>query len=160
MAAVQGRLAGYIPELFYDPAGTAFGNTTPTEAEVVAVAAAANSVLDVTSMDAIDSSRNIIDLPLYNQDRAGQLPGQINGSSFVFSVVLNLDNATHTALRDDDGVSPYPFVLKYEQTTDNITYVAFDGYVGGYSVTQPIDGALTMEITVPIAADVHWVDAA
>ena len=158
MAAVNGRFASYNIDVHWDPDGTLWGATAPTEAAIDSFITANAKLVDVTSLDALDSSRNIIDLPLYGQDRAGQLPGQINGSSLVFEVVFNANNATHVALRDDDGTTEQPFLLVYNQGTDNMTYAAFDGYTGGYSMSQPVDGAWTMEITVPISNTIHWVD--
>ena len=155
MAAVTGRAAGYIAELWY----SATVLTTRTEAGIdTLIGTAANQVIDVSSMGAIQSQRQIIDIPVYGNDTAGKLPGQADPGTFDFTVTLNLNNTVHTSLRDDNGRTRHSFVIVFDQATAAQTYAIIDGYVASANVNQAIDGAITMDVSIARDGSATWVD--
>ena len=155
MASVQGRAAGFIATLFY----SATVDATKNISSMATTAASGNEVLDVADIGALNKTRTIIDIPVYGDDVKGKLPGQVDPGSFDFNVTLNLDDAIHTALRDDDGLTIHTFVIKFTQGA-NITYAAFDGYIADATVNQPIDDRIQMDVSVARAGAVTWLDAA
>ena len=157
MAAVQGRAAGFIANLYYSATLLA---TPRTEAVIEAVTIAGNQVIDVSAMGALQNQRTIIDIPVYGADVAGKLPGQADPGTFDFTITLNLNNATHVALRDDPGRIEHSFVIEYEQSATDSTYAAFDGFIANATVNQAIDGAITMDVSVARSGAVTWVDNA
>ena len=155
MASVQGRAAGFIATLFYSSAVDATKDIT----SMATTAASGNEVLDVADIGSLNKTRTIIDVPVYGDDVKGKLPGQVDPGTFDFNVTLNLDDAIHTALRDDNGLTIHTFVIKFTQGA-NITYAAFDGYIADATVNQPIDDRIQMDVSVARAGAVTWLDAA
>jgi hypothetical protein len=121
-------------------------------------AAAANEVLDVADIGSLNKTRTVIDIPVYGDDVKGKLPGQADPGSFDFNITLNLDDAIHTALRDDDGLTIHTFVVKFTQGA-NITWAAFDGYVADATVSAPIDDRVQMDISIARSGGLTWLDA-
>jgi hypothetical protein len=154
MASVTGRAAGFIATLYYSAAVDADKDI----ASMATTAAIANEVLDVADIGSLNKTRTIIDIPVYGDDVKGKLPGQVDPGSFDFNVTLNLDDAIHTALRDDDGLTIHTFVIKFTQGA-NITYAAFDGYIADATVSQPIDDRIQMDVSVARAGAITWLDA-
>lgn len=155
MASVQGRAAGFIATLFY----SATVDATKDITSMATTAASGNEVLDVADIGSLNKTRTIIDVPVYGDDVKGKLPGQVDPGTFDFNVTLNLDDAIHTALRDDNGLTIHTFVIKFTQGA-NITYAAFDGYIADATVNQPIDDRIQMDVSVARAGAVTWLDAA
>jgi hypothetical protein len=155
MASVTGRAAGFIATLYY----SATVDTGKTILSMATTAASGNEVLDVADIGSLNKTRTVIDIPVYGDDVKGKLPGQADPGSFDFNVTLNLDDAIHTALRDDDGLTIHTFVIKFTQGA-NITYAVFDGYVGDATVSQPIDDRIQMDVSVARAGAITWLDAA
>jgi hypothetical protein len=155
MASVTGRAAGFIATLYYSAAV----DDVKDIASMATTAAIANEVLDVADIGSLNKTRTIIDIPVYGDDVKGKLPGQVDPGSFDFNVTLNLDDAIHTALRDDDGLTIHTFVIKFTQGA-NITYAAFDGYIADATVSQPIDDRIQMDVSVARAGAITWLDAA
>jgi len=155
MASVTGRAAGFIATLYYSAAVDATKDIT----SMATTAASGNEVLDVADIGSLNKTRTIIDIPVYGDDVKGKLPGQVDPGSFDFNVTLNLDDAIHTALRDDDGLTIHSFVIKFTQGA-NITYAVFDGYVADATVSQPIDDRIQMDVSVARAGAITWLDAA
>jgi len=154
MTAVTGRAAGFIAKLYFSTSVDATKDLT----SMATTAADANEVLDVADIGSLNKTRTIIDIPVYGDDVKGKLPGQVDPGSFDFNVTLNLNNAIHTALRDDDGLTIHTFVVKFTQGS-NITYAAFDGYVADATVSQPIDDRIQMDVSVARAGAITWLDA-
>lgn len=155
MAAVNGRAAGFIAELWYSSSVL----SSPTEAMVdTLIGTAANEIIDVSSMGALLSQRQIIDIPVYGEDTAGKLPGQADPGTFDFTVTLNLNNTMHTTLRDDDGRTEHSFVVVFRQTATAQTYAVFNGFVANADVNQAIDGAITMDVSIARSGSVTWID--
>lgn len=154
MAAVLGRAAGFIAELYYVPTVIADKSETNLEAAVIS----ANRVIDVASMGTLDRQRNIISVPVYGEDVAGSLAGQADPGTFDFNVTMNFDNSVHTAIRDDDGRTQHTFIIRFFQTADDYTLAAFDGFLANASVGQPIDDRIQMDCSVARSGAVTWVD--
>ena len=154
MAAVVGRAAGFIAELYYVPAVI----TDKSESNLEAAAIAANRVIDVASMGTLDRQRNIISVPVYGEDVAGSLAGQADPGTFDFNVTMNFDDSVHTALRDDDGRNQHTFIIRFFQNSNDYTLAAFDGFVANASVGQPIDDRIQMDCSVARSGAVTWVD--
>lgn len=154
MAAVQGRAAGFIAELYFSDSVI----TTKDESNTEAAAISANEVIDVASMGALESVRQIIDVPIYGESTAGKLPGQADPGTFDFNVTLNLNNSVHTDIRDDDGTSQHTFIVAFAQSTTNTTYAVFDGYIANASVGQPIDDRIQMDVSIARSGSVTWID--
>lgn len=155
MASVQGRAAGFIATLYY----SATVDATKDITSMATTAASGNEVLDVADIGSLNKTRTIIDIPVYGDDVKGKLPGQVDPGSFDFNVTLNLDDAIHTALRDDDGLTIHTLVIKFTQGA-NITYAAFDGYIADATVSQPIDDRIQMDVSIARAGAITWLDAA
>lgn len=155
MPGISGRAAGFIATLYYVDTPIATKNITT----VAAAAIEANQVIDTSDMGALTKERNVIDIPVYGQDVAGSLPGQASPGTFDFSVTMNMDDATHTAIRDDAGIQLHTYIIKFTQGA-NATYAVFDGYVATASVGLPIDGAVAMEVSIARDGGVTWLDAA
>ena len=155
MASVSGRAAGFIATLYY----VAAVDTAKTSITLGTGTAGANEVIDVADMGSLNASRSIIDIPVYGDDVSGKLPGQIDPGTFDFNVTLNLDDSIHTGLRDDDGLTAHTFIIKFTQGA-NITYAAFDGYVGDASVSAPVDDRVQMDVSIARSGGITWVDAA
>ena len=155
MASVTGRAAGFIATLYYSATVDAVKDVV----SMATTAAPANEVLDVADIGSLNKTRTIIDIPVYGDDVKGKLPGQVDPGSFDFNVTLNLDDAIHTALRDDDGLTEHTFVIKFTQGA-NITYAAFDGYIADATVSQPIDDRIQMDTSVARSGGITWIDAA
>ena len=155
MASVTGRAAGFIATLYY--ADTV--DTAKDESSMATTAASANEVLDVADIGSLNKTRTVIDIPVYGDDVKGKLPGQADPGSFDFNITLNLDNTIHTDLRDDDGITPHTFVVKFTQGS-SITWAAFDGYVADATVNQPIDDRLSMDVSIARSGAITWIDAA
>jgi hypothetical protein len=155
MASVTGRAAGFIATLYY----SATVDDVKDIASMATTAASGNEVLDVADIGSLNKTRTIIDIPVYGDDVKGKLPGQVDPGSFDFNVTLNLDDAIHTAIRDDDGLTIHTFVIKFTQGA-NITYAAFDGYIADATVSQPIDDRIQMDASVARAGAITWLDAA
>jgi hypothetical protein len=155
MASVQGRAAGFIATLYM----VTDVITTKESAAVTAAAIAGNKVIDVADMGTLSKARNIIDIPVYGDDVASKLPGQADPGTFDFNVTLNLNDATHIALRDDDGKAPHSFIIKFTQGT-NITYAVFDGYIATADVGLPIDDRIQMDVSIARSGGLTFVDAA
>ena len=155
MASVTGRAAGFIATLYY----SATVDATKDIASMATTAASGNEVLDVADIGSLNKTRTIIDIPVYGDDVKGKLPGQVDPGSFDFNVTLNLDDAIHTAMRDDDGLTLHTFIIKFAQGA-NITYAAFDGYIADATVSQPIDDRIQMDVSVARAGAITWLDAA
>ena len=153
MPAVVGRAAGFIGELSHS--ATAPAATTAVGLETF-FSTAANSVIDVSDMGSLDREREVIDVPVYGADTAGKLAGQADPGTFDFEVTMNFDNAKHVALRDDSGRTVQHFVLRYGQSSTNRTYAYFTGFIANASMGQPIDGRITMSVSVARAGDVTW----
>ena len=154
MAAVQGRAAGYIARLWYSSAVIA---KTETAIETL-LSTATNQVVDVSAMGGLTKEREIIEIPVYGSDTGGALPGQAPAGTFDFTVTLSLNNTLHTGFRDDAGTTQRTFVVEFEQTSTNTTYAAFDGYIANATVNQPIDGAITMDVSIARSGAITWVD--
>lgn len=155
MPGISGRAAGFIATLYYVDTAIATKDITT----VGAAAITANQVIDTSDMGSLTKERNIIDIPVYGQDVAGSLPGQAPAGTFDFSVTLNMNDATHLAIRDDEGIQLHSFIIKFTQGP-NATYAVFDGYIATASVGLPIDGAIMMEVSIARDGGVTWVDAA
>lgn len=155
MAAVTGRAAGFIATLYYSAAVDA----TKTVLTMATTAATANEVLDVADIGSLNKTRTVIDIPVYGDDVKGKLPGQADPGSFDFNITLNLDNAIHTGLRDDDGLTAHTFVIKFTQGAA-VTWAAFDGYVADATVNSPIDDRIQMDVSVARSGAITWLDAA
>ena len=156
MAAVTGRAAGFIAKLYYVSAVIA----TKSEANLETAIVDANHVDDVSSMGALSKVRNIIDIPVYGADVAGKLPGQADPGTFDFTVTFDMSDTNHKAFRGDDGKTEHTWIVVFEQSNTNKTYAAFDGFTANATVNQPIDGAITMDVSVARSGDVTWVDNA
>lgn len=155
MASVTGRAAGFIATLYYSAAVDA----TKTVLTMATTAASANEVLDVADIGSLNKTRTVIDIPVYGDDVKGKLPGQADPGSFDFNVTLNLDNAIHTGLRDDDGLTAHSFVIKFTQGAA-VTWAVFDGYVADATVNQPIDDRIQMDVSIARSGAITWLDAA
>jgi len=155
MAAVTGRAAGFIATLYY----VAAVDADKTVLSMATSAATANEVLDVADIGSLNKTRTVIDIPVYGDDVKGKLPGQADPGSFDFNVTLNLDNAIHTGLRDDDGLTAHSFVIKFTQGAA-VTWAAFDGYVADATVNSPIDDRIQMDVSVARSGAITWLDAA
>ena len=154
MAAVAGRSAGVIAELYFSPTVI----TDKSETNLEAAVTTANRVIDVASMGTLSRERAIISIPVYGEDVAGTLPGQADPGTFDFNVTFNFDNTVHTALRDNDGRNQHTFIIRFFQDSDNFTLAAFDGYVANASISQPIDDRIQMDCSVARSGAVTWVD--
>ena len=154
MTAVMGRGAGFIATLYQSTAVI----TDKSESNLETAISTANTVIDVSAMGALQKQRQIIDIPVYGADVAGKLPGQADPGTFDFTVTLNLNDTLHTTIRDDDGRTEHTYIVEYEQTATAKTYAAFDGFVANASVSQAIDGAITMDCSIARSGDVTWVD--
>jgi len=155
MAAVTGRAAGFIATLYYSVAVDA----DKTVLSMATTAASGNEILDVADIGSLNKARTIIDIPVYGDDVKGKLPGQVDPGTFDFNVTLNLDDASHVLLRDDDGLTIHTFVIKFTQGAA-ITWAAFDGYVADATVTSPLDDRIQMDVSVARSGGVTWLDAA
>lgn len=155
MAAVQGRAAGFIAELWFS--SSVIGSKTEANVDTL-LGTATNEIIDVSSMGALLSQRAIIDIPVYGEDTAGKLPGQADPGTFDFTVTLNLDNTMHTTVRDDDGRTQHTFVVVFNQTSSRQTYAVFDGYIANADVNQAIDGAITMDVSIARSGGITWID--
>lgn len=156
MASVQGRAAGFIATLFKAP--THIPNVDKDVTSIAAAAVDANEIPDVADIGSLNKTRTIIDIPVYGDDVKGKLPGQVDPGSFDFNLTLNLDDAIHTALRDDDGLTEQTLIIKFTQGA-NITYAAFDGYVADATVSQPIDDRIQMDVSIARSGAITWLDA-
>lgn len=155
MAAVTGRAAGFIATLYYSVTVDAVKDV----ASMATTAASGNEILDVADIGSLNKARTIIDIPVYGDDVKGKLPGQVDPGTFDFNVTLNLDDASHVLLRDDDGLTLHTFVVKFTQGAA-ITWAAFDGYVADATVTSPLDDRIQMDVSVARSGGVTWLDAA
>lgn len=155
MTAVTGRAAGYIAKLWYSSSVISTKDESNIE---TLLGTAANQVIDVSSMGTLSKEREIISIPVYGEDTAGALPGQVPASTFDFTVTMNFDNTLHTGFRDDAGTTERTFVVEFEQTSTATTYAAFDGYIANASVNQAIDGAITMDVSIARSGSITWVD--
>ena len=154
MPAVSGRSAGFIATLYH--VATVISDKSETNLEAAIVSA--NLVKDVAEMGTLDKTRNIIDVPVYGQDVAGKLAGQADPGTFDFNVTFDFSDTKHKALRDDTGRVEGTYIVVYEQSTNNKTYAAFDGFLANASLGQPIDGRVQMDFTAARSGDVTWVD--
>lgn len=154
MASVTGRAAGFIATLYY----VATVDATKDEASIAANAIEGNKVVDVADMGSLANTRSIIDVPVYGEDVAGKLAGQADPGTFDFNVTLHLDDATHVAIRDDNGTDEHTFILKFAQGA-NVTYACFDGFLADASVSAPIDDRVQMDVSVARSGAVTWIDA-
>jgi hypothetical protein len=155
MAAVTGRAAGFIATLYYSDAV----DDVKDVASMATTASSGNEILDVADIGSLNKARTIIDIPVYGDDVKGKLPGQVDPGTFDFNVTLNLDDASHVALRDDDGLTIHTFVIKFTQGAA-ITWAAFDGYIADATVTSPLDDRIQMDVSVARSGGVTWLDAA
>ena len=155
MAAVTGRAAGFIATLYY----SATVDAVKDVASMATTAASGNVVPDVADIGSLNKARTIIDIPVYGEDVKGKLPGQVDPGTFDFNVTLNLDDANHVLLRDDDGLSNHTFVIKFTQGSA-ITWAAFDGYIAEATVTAPLDDRIQMDVSVARSGGITWLDAA
>ena len=155
MASVTGRAAGFIATLYYVPTVDA----TKDLSSISGNAISGNQVKDVADMGSLSNSRNIIDVPVYGADVAGKLAGQADPGTFDFNVTMNFDDATHIALKDDDGTGQHTFIIKFTQGS-NETYACFDGFIADGTVNQPIDDRISMDVSVARSGAITWVDAA
>ena len=101
MAAVTGRAAGFIATLYYSVAV----DSTKDVTSMATTAASGNEILDVADIGSLNKARTIIDIPVFGDDVKGKLPGQVDPGTFDFNVTLNLNDASHVLLRDDDGLT-------------------------------------------------------
>jgi hypothetical protein len=155
MSSVTGRAAGFIATLYLVDSVISSKDLTT----VAATAVVGNIVKDVADMGSLTKARNIIDIPVYGADTMSKLPGQADPGTFDFNVTFNMDDVTHKALRDDDGLTPHTLIIKFTQGT-NVTYAAFDGYVATADVTAPIDDRIQMDVSIARDGGVTWLDAA
>jgi hypothetical protein len=155
MASVTGRAAGFIATLYYSDTVDAVKDV----ASMATTAAAGNEVIDVADIGSLNKTRTVIDVPVYGDDVKGKLPGQADPGSFDFNITLNLDDTIHKDLRDDDGITPHTFVIKFTQGAA-ITWAAFDGYVADATVNQPIDDRIQMDVSIARSGAITWLDAA
>ena len=157
MPAVTGRAAGFIADLYHS--NTAPAATTATGLATF-IGLVGNAVIDVSDMGEFQRDRSIIDVPVYGADVAGKLAGQADPGTFDFEVTMNFDNAKHVALRDDVGRTSRHWVVRYRQSATNVTYGYFQGFVANATIGQPIDGRVTMSVSVARSGDITWVDSA
>ena len=155
MAAVTGRAAGFIATLYYSVAVDATKDVT----SMATTAASGNEILDVADIGSLNKARTIIDIPVFGDDVKGKLPGQVDPGTFDFNVTLNLNDASHVLLRDDDGLTVHTFVIKFTQGAA-ITWAAFDGYIADATVSSPIDDRIQMDVSVARDGAITWLDAA
>lgn len=155
MPSVTGRAAGFIATLYQVSAVI----TSKTATTVAAAAISGNQVIDVADMGSLTKARNIIDIPVYGADVMSKLPGQADPGTFDFNVTLNLNNTVHTAIRDDNGLVPHTYIIKFTQGT-NVTYAVFDGYVATADVSAPIDDRIQMDVSIARDGAVVWIDVA
>tara|TARA_R110000787_G_scaffold2708_7_gene10492 strand:- start:2409 stop:2876 length:468 start_codon:yes stop_codon:yes gene_type:complete len=155
MASVQGRAAGFIATLYYVATVDATKDITS-----MGTGTASNlEIIDVADIGSLNKTRSVIDIPVYGDDTKGKLAGQADPGSFDFNVTLNMDDSIHTGLRDDDGLTPHTFIIKFTQGAA-ITYAAFDGYVADATVNSPIDDRIQMDVSVARSGGITWTDAA
>tara|TARA_R110000824_G_scaffold44036_3_gene128447 strand:+ start:101 stop:568 length:468 start_codon:yes stop_codon:yes gene_type:complete len=155
MAAVTGRAAGFIATLYYSVAV----DSTKDVTSMATTAASGNEILDVADIGSLNKARTIIDIPVFGDDVKGKLPGQVDPGTFDFNVTLNLNDASHVLLRDDDGLTVHTFVIKFTQGAA-ITWAAFDGYIADATVSSPIDDRIQMDVSVARDGAITWLDAA
>ena len=155
MAAVTGRAAGFIATLYYSVAV----DSTKDVTSMATTAASGNEILDVADIGSLNKARTIIDIPVFGDDVKGKLPGQVDPGTFDFNVTLNLNDASHVLLRDDDGLTVHTFVIKFTQGAA-ITWAAFVGYIADATVSSPIDDRIQMDVSVARDGAITWLDAA
>ena len=154
MASVQGRAAGFIATLYY-------GSTVDVDKDLTSMGtgtASSYKIIDVADIGSLNKTRSVIDVPVYGNDTKGKLAGQADPGSFDFNVTLNMDDAIHASLRDDAGIVPHTFIIKFTQGS-SVTYAAFDGVVADASVNTPIDDRIQMDISIARSGGVTWIDA-
>lgn len=155
MAGITGRVVGFRAEMFKIPTQTG----VVTAATIATAAIGSTKIKDVRDIGGIAKERNIIDVPVYGQDSTDQIPGQINASTFDFSVTMNLSDTVHKAIRDDDATQMATYVMKISKGAE-VTYCVFNGFIGNSTVNEPIDDVMTMDISIARVGSVKWLDKA
>ncbi len=155
MSGLTGQAQGYLAKLYK---AAVIG--TKDESNLAAACIGGNEVVSTKDIGSgVSKSRNIIDVPVFGQDTAGKLPGQVDPGTFDFTVAFEGDNSVHTAIRDDAGTTQYTFIVEFTQGS-NVTYVAMDGYIADATVNFSVDSEITMDCSVARSGGATWVDKA
>ena len=155
MPAATGPYSGNQVRLYY----VATPLTSRDAAGIEAAAVSGNLVGNVQSVGDITGDANTIEFGELGQTYTTTLPGQRSAGTQDFTVTAHWEDATHTALRDDDGTAVHSFIIEFRVDDSNATFVLLDGRVAGFTVSglSP-DAAVTAAISVARTSAPVWAD--
>ena len=144
MPAVSGQYAGDITEIYYSAATI----THDESAIETLIGVPANRVGSVTEIGELAAEATNITFAIAGEEFSSSLPGQRDPGTYDFTVAVDWSNALHNTLATDNGRVSHTFVLVFNQSTDNRTYVAFDGRIGNATIGGGVGEVGTLQMSV------------
>ena len=144
MPAVDGNYAGDITEIWY--------SATPidhTEAAIeTLIGTPANRVGSVTELGELSAEATNIEFGIAGEEYSSSLPGQRSPGTYDFTLAVNWNDTLHNTLAADNGRVSHTFVLVFNQSATNATYVAFDGRIGNATIGGGVGEVGTLQMSV------------
>ena len=122
--------------------------------------AAGDLVGEVQNIGDIELSANVIEVSTYGSDYKGKLVGQKDSGTVDISLNWVPDSGTQAAqdlLRTsyESGAKVY-LVIVWADSGAGIAACDFAGFVQSYSISQPLEDVVTVNVTVNIDGDVTF----
>ena len=161
MAAIDSAFVGFTASLFHSATAPA---TIDAAGLATFITASGNSVSNPTAIgDIQDGERAIVEYNVFGSDDTSSLLGQRGAVDWSFDVALSLGDTKHVALRDAAPTATQHFVIHFDNTNGSNTSgtdVYFTGFITSAVVSTPVDGVVTMSVSVRLTSSLSWVDTA
>ena len=149
MAAITAPFTGQNTKLYAKASAHTLGSL-----------AAGDLVGEVQNIGDIELSANVIEVSTYGSDYKGKLVGQKDSGTVDISLNWVPDSGTQAAqdlLRTSyEGGSKVYLVIVWADAGTGIAACDFAGYVQSYSISQPLEDVVTVNVTVNIDGDVTF----
>lgn len=149
MAAISAPFTGQNTKLYAKASAHTLGSL-----------AAGDLVGEVQNIGDIELSANVIEVSTYGSDYKGKLVGQKDSGTVDISLNWVPDSGTQAAqdlLRTsyESGAKVY-LVIVWADSGAGIAACDFAGFVQSYSISQPLEDVVTVNVTVNIDGDVTF----
>ena len=144
MPAVTGNYAGDITEIYYSAAII----SDKSEANLEAAIVPANRVGSVTEIGEVTAEATNIEFAVAGEEFSSSLPGQRSPGTYDFTVAVDWSNTLHNTLATLSPRESHTWIVVLNQSTDNRTYIAFDGRLGNATIGGGVGEVGTLALSV------------
>lgn len=144
MPAVSGNYAGDITQIYYSAAVI----TDKSEANLEAAIIADNLIGNVTEVGEVTAEATNIEFGIAGNEFSSSIPGQRSPGTYDFTVAVDWTNTLHNTLATLSPRDTHTWIVVLNQSTENRTYIAFDGRLGNATVGGGVGEVGTLALSV------------